>query len=702
MKKFLPLFTLSLAVILAYGNTLFHSFHFDDIPSILEKPWIRGLDKIPEFIFSYWQRPLVILSFNLNHAISEFEVWSYHVFNILFHLAATLLVYQLAQLIVRISPATLTVQSENKSSPIPFLAALLFALHPLNTQSVTYISSRSSVLATCFYLASLILFFNGVLKRKKAVSSVQSKKSKGVVYFFMAAVCFIFGVLSKQIIFSLPIVLFLFHFYFISSARFSRWCVEQLKWIVFAAVPLGGAIIYKQFWVRGFAAASTTPYSASEYFLTQTFVIPFEYLRKLMFPFNLNIDIDFPVISNGSVWTNWTGILALSAYTAACILVSRRRDVSFNRRLIGFGMAWILITLLPTSSVVPLLDLAVEHRTYLPMVGFVLLSAALIAGLWHRIQTRIQEHGNDGSWLKPIVPVCVLLMLVCYATGTLKRNTTWKDEISLWSDAKKKSPNLVRPYNNLGEAYDKLGEYDKAIPQFEAALQLNPHYFFALNNLGNIYGKKQEYAKAMHYFEKTLAEKPDYSPAHYNLARAQHLTGKPREAIESYRRAIRFNPYFEQAFYNLANLALQSGLVEESIQNFKQFLNMQPGHAKARFGLGNAYAMQGKFDLALAEFQQSAKLDPAFIFPAVNIANIHLQQGNIDAAIGTYDEILSRQPEIAGVHKNLGMIFYQVKPDLEKAAFHFQESLRLEPNQPQAPIIQSIVAELNLKKNTAN
>ena len=85
MKKFLPHYLLAALVFLVYGNTLQHSFHFDDIPSILEKPWIRGLDKIPQFLFSFFQRPLVILSFNINYAISEFSVWSYHLFNIIFH-----------------------------------------------------------------------------------------------------------------------------------------------------------------------------------------------------------------------------------------------------------------------------------------------------------------------------------------------------------------------------------------------------------------------------------------------------------------------------------------------------------------------------------------------------------------------------------------------------------------------------------------
>ena len=146
MKKTPPYILLTVLVCLAYGNTLQHSFHFDDITSILEKPWIRGLDKIPDFIFSYSQRPLVILSFNINYAISGFKEWSYHVFNILFHLLVVFLVYRLSKLIL----FCITQRDKsfvNGSNQMPLLAAVIFAVHPLNTQAVTYISSRSSIMA---------------------------------------------------------------------------------------------------------------------------------------------------------------------------------------------------------------------------------------------------------------------------------------------------------------------------------------------------------------------------------------------------------------------------------------------------------------------------------------------------------------------------------------------------------------------------
>jgi tetratricopeptide (TPR) repeat protein len=693
MKKISPVFLLTLAVFLVYGNTLFHSFHFDDIPSILEKPWIRGLDKIPQFIFSFLSRPLVILSFNINHAISGFNVWSYHAFNTLFHLTATCLVYRLARLVERAFQRNNT-EASNRGPGVPLLSAFIFALHPLSTQSVTYISSRSTILVTIFYLAGLILFFKGWLKKNASADPTPRRKLFFSGYWFLAGICIFLGILSKQTIVTLPVMMFLFHFYFVSRETFPRWFKQQIPWMAMILVSIVCVLIWKHFFGGGIVFVSQTPFSPASYLLTQTFVVPFEYFRKLLFPFNLNIDVNFPLLSDWSVWANWLGIAALLAYSVLCVRVSSTRKG--NGRLIGFGMVWVLITLLPTSSVVPLLDVAVEHRTYLPMVGF----SFLIAGMFKELSNQLKQPASRPRvfWNHRVFAVSAILLLVFYSAGVIKRNAVWKDEISLWTDAKKKSPNLVRPYNNLGETHDKLGEYDRAISEFEAALKLNPNYFFALNNLGNIHGKKKNYPKAIAYFEKALKIKADYSPAHYNLARALHLVGKPDLAVQSYREAIRFNSYFEQAFFNLANLLLQRGKPKEATENFIAFLNMQPDHARARFGLGNAYAVQGKLDLAYREFEQSATLDPKFVFPHVNMANIEMQKGNIASAIEIYERVLARDPKLAGIHKNLGMIFYQFKKNRAKAAFHFEESLRLEPGQPQADAMRSLLADLQIKK----
>jgi protein O-mannosyl-transferase len=676
-------------IALIYGNTLLNTFHFDDIPSILEKPWIRGLDKIPQFLNkdSLFQRPLVILSLNINYAISEFKVWSYHLFNIVLHAFATLLVFQLVR---RVRSFLEDFSPQKCFARLPFFAALVFALHPLNTQSVTYISSRSSIMVTIFYLASLILFFDGFKVWKDA-------GQKGWRYFSGSGFCFLLGGFSKEIIVTLPAMLFLFHFYFISRQTLKAWIATYAKWIFLLAIPLLAFVGYKQFAAGGLLTASSAHLRPATWFLTQTAVVPFEYFRKMLFPFNLNIDIDFPILNDWLQPENWLGMLVLGLFIFFWIRISHRSSnpdlFEAERRCVGFGMAWIFLTLLPTSSFIPLLDVAVEHRTYLPLVGF----AFVFVGGFGYMRAVLPA---SSLLAKKLIPSCAVIVLLCFSTGVMIRNGDWKDEVTLWNDAKKKSPNLVRPYNNLGEAYDKLGKYDEAIIEFEGALKINPNYFFGLNNLGNIYGKQRKLPEAIRYFQRALEQKPDYSPAHYNIARAFHLTGKRQEAAESYRKAIKSNPYFEHAFYNLAYLSMELSQFDEAILNFNKFLVMQPNHSKAHFGLGNGLMMKGQLDLALAEYRKSAELDPAFAFPYLNIANIQMQTKNIPAAIENFERALKINPSMPAVHLSLGMVYHQALQNQEKALSHLKESLRLAPNQPKAESIRSLIQNMENKQPT--
>jgi protein O-mannosyl-transferase len=680
---------LSLLIVLVYGNTILNSFHFDDIPSILEKPWIRGWDKIPQFIFSVFQRPLVILSFNLNYAISEFEVWSYHAFNICFHIIASLLVFKLVEQIIYFLQDISTKKHPHLFS-WPYFAALIFALHPLSTQSVTYISSRSSILATIFYISALILFFKGFGERKL-------NKNPSRIYFFGSIIFFVLGCLTKEIIVTLPAALFLFHYYFISRESPGKWISRNSKWILMLLIPLLTGVGYKQFFGGGFLAASSAELPSSTWLLTQTSVVPFEYFRKFVFPFNLNLDINFPILSDWLNPKNWLGIfsvgLLITLWVRISIGINKKGPWEFEKRCAGFSMAWIFLTLLPTSSFIPLLDAVMEHRTYLPLVGFALLATTIFSWAYRTVADQ-----NLNVLYISLVQTGTLLILVLFSLITIERNKTWKDELTLWADAKQKSPGLVRPYNNLGEAHDKLGNFDKAIVEFKGALNINPNYFFGLNNLGNIYGKQGKYEEAINNFQKALDQKSDYSPAYYNIARAYHLVGKKQEAVESYRKAIRFNPYFEQAFYNLAYLTMELNGFDEAIENFNKFIKMQPNHSRAHFGLGNALMMKGQLDLAMLEYRLSGKLDPTFAFPYMNMANIQMQTKNISAAIENYEKALRINPSLPAIHLSLGMIYYQFMNNGPKALGYLKEALRLNPSQQGAARLKSLIVELENKQ----
>ena len=419
----------------------------------------------------------------------------------------------------------------------------------------------------------------------------------------------------------------------------------------------------------------------------------------MLFPFNLSIDSAFLAFNKWGIVSVLFAWSILGVFVLLLIYVSKRdegpggMDKNF-KRWAGFGLAWTGITLLPTSSVVPLLDFSVEHRTYLPLVGFSILTAAVLDGLIRSVRQRSPVISVPTRQKTAVVSACLVLVTVFYSAQTVKRNEVWKNEITLWKDALDKAPNLIRAYNNLGEAYDKEKKFDLAIAEFEKALKLSPTYFFALNNLGNIYGKKRNLIKAIHYFQEALKQKPDYAPAHYNLAKAQHMTAKRDDALESYRKAVRNDPYFERAFYNLAFLALEMNRLDESIEYFLKFIEMQPEHSKAWYGLGRGYAAKGQFDQALVQYEKSAQLDPAFLAPRINIGTIYMQTGKMDAAKKTYQKILQVDPGAGGIHKNLGLIYYQHEKDPEKAMYHFQEYLRLIPHAPDSQAILSVLAQL--------
>ena len=694
MQKKLPYLIFASLVFLVYANTIFQSFHFDDIPSILQKPWIRGLDKIPQFILSLNQRPLTILSLNVNYAISEFNVWSYHVFNILFHTGTVLLVFQLGKIILKTYEYRRP-EIRKVYRNAPTWAAVFFALHPLNTQSVTYISSRSSVLATLFFLSALALLIRAIHEWfPKAGGNHPAQRKKRLVRLICAMVLWGLGFLCKEIVITLPAIAFLFHYFFISQLNFAHWLKNQFKWITLGLVVLLGAIGLRNTLMGKLLASSPTNYSTPDYLLTQSFVIPFEYLRKLLWPVNLNIDIGFPIITDWSHPENWLGILTLVFLIIGLVKITDS--------WIQFGLFWGLITLMPTSSFIPLLDPAVEHRMYLPMAGFCLATGAAVCQLEKTIRATILTGPFSRLALWRTTWTGWFVMVVLMAAMTTERNRNWQSEVTLWSDSKKKSPHIVRPFNNLGEAYDKQKNYNKAIAEFKNALKLNPNYVFALGNIGNVLGKMGQYEKAKTYFRRALQVKPDYAPAHYNLARALSLTGKKKKAKDHYLKAVEIKPFFEKAWFNLAFTESEIGEHESAIKHYKKFLEFQPRYAKAWFGLGMSYFKQGEFEQAIEALLKATQNDDRYLAPRINLAAIYLQQNQVEQALKVYKKLLLEVGNIPGVHKNLGILYGKNIKNPLKAAYHFREALRLEPSQPQAEAMKQMILrweEQVIKKN---
>lgn len=498
--------------LIVYAGTFQNSFHYDDLHSILVKPWIRGIDQIPNFITSWGSRPLLLLTFNLNYTWSGFDVWSWHVVNIGNHL---LNVFLLCKMLESMKAGRLVI----------LFSAIVFAVHPLNTEAVTYISSRSSLLATTFFLL-------GILAIKRP---------------WLITVCFLGGLMVKQIIFTLPLMAAIYHWYFVSKKSFKDFAFDTAPHVVISVIATIAAIAYHP----GVLPRGQTKYTWVQYAMTQPAIILFYYFQKMALPLGLSIDIDFPVVTSGALFAA-SGLFLYVGVTAAIFTLGRQLPV------LGFGTAWWLITFLPTSSVIPLLDLVAEHHAYLPMIGFSMIASSGLAWLWRRAGKAVVIY---------IAALCVL---------TILRNEDWRSEETIWRDASQKYPALIRPLNNYGEALDQQGRYDDALRLFEKAVSIEPNYIQALSNIGNIYGKKNELDKAAFYFRKALDINLSHPTANYNLALVYQRKGFPNVALNFYDEAIKSNPYFNEAWVNKIGLLQAIGDMEAAENAKQEYLKTIP------------------------------------------------------------------------------------------------------------------------------
>jgi hypothetical protein len=368
-KNILSVILLAIVATVIYSNTFNASFHFDDTPAIVENYAIHRFD-IKE-IFSTSSRPILDLTFALNYYFGKLNVFGYHLVNLMLHIANGIMLYFI--LLWTINPINLKSSINHR---IPLYAGLIFIAHPIQTQAVTFIVSRSSVLATTFYLLSLLLFIRGF--QANTTNSRNSMNSRNL--FFIGAFlssCLAMG--TKQIAVTLPIMLIIYDFYFISQGN---WKVLKSHYKIHIAMFLTVAItVYLSFsnlkmfvsfdYAKGIPMPQEEPITSFQYFLTQLHVIPY-YIRLLFVPVKLNLDYDWPITRNIDLQTIFFFILLACIIAIAFILFRKAR-------LVSFGIIWFFVTLSVTSSFIVIYDVIFEHRLYLPSVGFAIVVAFLIS-----------------------------------------------------------------------------------------------------------------------------------------------------------------------------------------------------------------------------------------------------------------------------------------------------------------------------------
>lgn len=589
LAAFLAAETVILAVIAAYHNCLAAPFVFDDEPSILGNPSIRSLWPLwrvlsPPADMTVSGRPLVNLSLAVNHSLGGFAVQGYHVFNVAVHALAALALFGIARRALERGAAGASAAAD--ALPLALAAAVLWALHPLQTESVMYTVQRSESLMGLFYLASLYCFIRG------AETGPAAARWRA----FSIAACWL-GMASKEVMASAPLVVLLYDRTFESGSFREAWRLRRAFYLWLGASWLLLGLLVLSTGGRSGTVGFGVGIGWWDYLKTQFAAIA-RYLELSVWPRPLVFEYGpLPVPRLAEVWP---GVLAVAALGAGALHAVLRKSPW------GFLGAFFLAILGPTALVPGVRQMMAEHRMYLALAPAAI--AVVVGG--HAVAGR-------RSWL--LWPALAAVLGI----ATLQRNAAYATALSLWGDTVLHRPGNPYARNNYGAALSQAGRAAEAESQLREALRLKPDYPDACTNLGNALMLQERMAEAIPEYREALRLDPRRSaPEHNNLGAALLQSGDAAAAAAELGEALRLDPDYAEARNNLGCALLQQGRAAEAVAQFEGALRLRRDNADFLNNLGRALAALGRRNEARARFDEALRLKPGFAQAVRNLAEL--------------------------------------------------------------------------------
>lgn len=676
-----------------YANSIGVPFVFDDHNAIVSNLRIRELWPGPLTA----ARPIVELSLALNYALGGLAVAGYHLFNVAAHVTCALLLFDLVR-----RTLVLTGTERGRERMIAWWVALLFVVHPLQTEAVTSVIGRSEVLVALWYLATLDLFLFGVMRRDRA----------GIAW-SAAVLCCALGMATKPVMVTAPLTALLAARLIVRTPRtFEEPSDEDARpmWaplLGFAAT--WGVLAYLIVRRPNPGAGLDIDISPPTYFLTELGVT-WHYLRLLVWPVGQTIDYDWPLATDPLAHTvivpaiGWVVVLALLAW-----LVRSRRSAA------AFWLAFALITLAPSSTFVPIADVAVEHRMYLPLAGFAVLVVLAGAGLARRAPRLVIAVG---------AAVVIVLGL-----ATVQRNSVWRDPVTLWEDALAKAPLKPRIYRSLQYAYEQRGDSAGAervanaeTTVLERLRTLRPSDPNVLMALGNSYARRGRVEEGLRLIEDAVHDAPGdiVARAAYgsllmqvsrnddavvqlemaqalaeeksdwvardalrtirtNLGWAYAAVGREQDAIRVLRIAAADGGV--SALNNLGSVLGRLGRWEDARQALERARERDPGDPNVQSNLGWVYANLGRLSDAAAMLEAAIMTQPQEPSAHGNLAWVRLRAGDPAGALHALAMAADLQPENAWIVHLQGVAHAQLH-EWDAAIAAFERAATLAPGDP--------------------
>jgi tetratricopeptide (TPR) repeat protein len=658
------------AAFLVYYPSLRGEFILDDGLLLTNNPLIKS----PTGLISFWRTteaqdywPMTNTTFWLEWRLWGEHPTGYHVTNLLLHITACLLIWMILRKL---------------SIPGGFLAALLFAIHPVNVESVAWVAQRKNTLAIVLFLLSILWYLKAEMRGaerrgndgKDQLPIPQPKPGPETTwlassrFYWLSLAAFLLAMLSKGSVAVLPVVLLGI-----------LWWRRPLRRTDLAATApffaVAVALVGVDVWFQKHGTEVVIRDAGFVERLLGAGAAVWFYLSKAILPIDLAFVYPPWKIEPHSV--RWWLPLATAAIVTVVLWRYRK---GWGRPLL-FAWGFFCVALLPALGFVDVgfmqYSLVADHYQHIALVAVVALAAAGFS------ICRRRTRGPAGV----AVLGSVVVVVAALGFAAWKQNGLYRRAVTLYTDTLKKNPDCWMAHDNLGVALMNENRLEEAIQHHQRALELKPDNPSSRINLGNALSRQGRMAEAMQQFEAAMGSGADAAKVHYDLGVALMKTGRTQEAIEHYEESRRLNSKYLQVYINLGNAYSRIGRVQEAIENYQRGLEVDSGSAEAHFNLGNVYMKMGRShqEQAIEHFKRALDLKPDYADASNNLGFLLVRIGRNAEAIEYCNQALKLKPDFALAHFNLGNALRNCGR-LQEAIAQYEQAMTLDPDDFEAPM----------------
>ncbi len=630
-NKYIQIVILIIVTILTYINIFQNGFAYDDEDFIVNWPLIKSAQNIPDLLMGDLPtlhrgvyRPVRSLIYVFSFKLWQLNPFGYHLQTILIHLSAVILVY-------------LITLHLTKNKLLAFGTSLLFAVHPIHTEAVTYITASFDTIAIDLYLLAFYIYIKIERYSPKTVGFYLISFLLTLISYFIYEVAITF----------LPLII-IYDFIFKRIDRKNLF--EKLKIYYLYTIAVVVYLVVR-FWVMqignradylGLIASVGAHQARLEFW-----VILSKYITLLLFPYKLaithiipNESIEFVVNTLTridhtekllKIFVSFDFLIPFLELAILCLVTIK---VFKKNKLAQFSLLWFFITLFPVTSTLPQGAILAERYLYLPSVGFLIFIVYLGYLVYQHFKNPI---------IKKLILSMFIIVCIIYSYLTIIRNQDWKDSVTLWKKAVSINISEPFPLGGLGGVYFRKGEYKLAAEQYKKFLSLEPTNDQMHARLALTYQNLDEVKLAILEAQKAIFLNSNNVFAHKLLAGLYQVSGNNIESIVEYQKAITLLPS-PDSYHNLALIYDKQDQIELALENYKLALKLNPHHSQALNNLAVIYSKQGHTNLAIDLFEQVKQINPKDPNPFFNLGQIYESQNNTDLAIDEYQKGLQIDP----------------------------------------------------------